>query len=197
MSSKGGGALEVLLEGNRRFTEGNHREAGERPDLAGLTDSQSPFAAVLCCSDSRVPPEHIFDQGFGRIFVVRVAGNIAGESEVGSLEYAVDHLHVPLLLVLGHEGCGAVKAALGDGAQGALGRLLERLVPAVKPVLRQGEGVEDAVTEAVEANIWYTMNRLIRESPVIDRGVQAGRLLLKGACYSLSSGEVRMLTEES
>ena len=99
--------LDILLTGNRRYLEGRKSGVHQVPDRQQLVAGQNPHAAVLCRSDSRVPPEHIFDQTHGEIFVVRVAGNIAGPSEVGSLEYAVEHLKVPLILVMGHEGCGA------------------------------------------------------------------------------------------
>ena len=122
-------------------------------DLTAMVEGQSPSAAVLCCSDSRVGPEHILDQGLGDIFVVRVAGNIAGLSELGNLEYAVEHLKVPLLLVLRHEGCGAVKAALQGDATGAIGELIKQIGPAVRPVLDQEEEVEDVELEAVQTNI--------------------------------------------
>jgi carbonic anhydrase len=127
----------TLLAGNKRYLEGRRIAANREPDRQQLVAGQIPLAAVLCCSDSRVPPEHIFDQAHGEIFVVRVAGNIARPSEVGSLEYSVQHLKVPLVLVMGHEGCGAVKAALeGTPASGALGGLIDEIAPAVQPVLQ-------------------------------------------------------------
>ncbi len=141
-------ALDRLLEGNRRFTSGDRRVGAQRPDLSKFVSSQGPIAAVLNRSGSRVSPEHIFDQGFGSLFVVRVAGNVPGASELGSLEHAVGHLHVPFLLVMGHQGCGAVKAAPAGGGEGALGQLVSRISPAVRPVLEQ-----DEVAEAVEANV--------------------------------------------
>jgi carbonic anhydrase len=122
-----------------------------------MVHSQSPVAAVLSCYDSRVPPEHVLDKKIGEIFVVRVAGKVPGTAVIGSLEYAVVHLKVPLLLVLGHEGCGAIKAALegaGKEAGGALGELIREIEPAVKPVLQQEEEVEDIMHEAVRASVW-------------------------------------------
>lgn len=165
-------------------------------DLAAMVDGQSPIAADLCCADSRVGPEHVMDQGLGDIFVVRVAGNIAGISELGSLEYAAEHLKVPLLLVLGHEGCGAVKAALQGDATGAIGELIKEIGPAVRPVLDQEEEVEDVELEAVQANIWHTMGKLIERSSVIAGAVQSGSLMLTGAVYSLTTGQITLLDEE-
>jgi len=144
-----------------------------------------------------VPPENIFDQTHGEIFVVRVADNIAGPSEVGSLEYAVEHLRVPLVLVMGHEGCGAVKAALeGAEAPGALGKVIGEITPAVEPVHQQKDQSRDTVSEAVRANVWYTMNQLLKRSDVVKGSVQSGGLLLSGAVYSLGTGVVETLSEE-
>ena len=193
---KGSEALEKLLEGNRRFAQGGGCLAVTQEALAGMARGQRPSAAVLCCADSRVGPEHILDQGLGDIFVVRVAGNIAGISEIGSLEYAVKHLGVPLLMVLGHEECGAVKAALEGEAPGAIGELVQEIGKAVLPVLDQEEEVKDVVFEAVRANVWHTMAKLIERSPVISDAVRNGSLMLTGAVYSLSTGRVTILKEE-
>ena len=154
-------------------------------DLGAMVQSQSPIAAVLSCSDSRVPPEHVLDKKIGEVFVVRVAGKVPGTSVIGSLEYAILHLKVPLLLVLGHEGCGAVKPALeskGDGSEGALGDLIREIEPAVKPVLMQEEQVDDIMQEAVYAAVWYTMARILERSPVIVAAVRNGELMIKGLC---------------
>jgi carbonic anhydrase len=189
--------LNTLLEGNRRYLEGRKRGVHQVPDRQQLVAGQTPHAAILCCSDSRVPPEHIFDQTHGEMFVVRVAGNIAGPSEVGSLEYAVEHLEVPLVLVMGHEGCGAVKAALeGTKASGALGSVIDEIAPAVRPVLQQGDPAKDPISEAVRANVWYTMSQLLKRSDVVKGSVQKGDLLVSGAVYSLRTGVVQVLTEE-
>jgi carbonic anhydrase len=156
---KGSEVLEKILSGNKRFVRGE-RTGVCNPvdvDLGAMVHSQSPVAAVLSCSDSRVPPEHVLDKKIGEVFVVRVAGKVPGTAVIGSLEYAVVHLKVPLLLVLGHEGCGAIKAALegaGKEAGGALGELIREIEPAVKPVLQQEEEVEDIMHEAVRASVW-------------------------------------------
>jgi len=162
------------------------------PWLRGKALQPRSFAVLI----PGVGPEHILDQGFGEIVVVRVAGNIAGLSELGSLEYAVKHLKVPLLLVLGHEECGVVKAALQGEAPGAVGELIKEIGPAVRPVLDQEEEVEDVVLEAVQANVWHTMGKLIERSPVIAEAVQSGSLMLTGAVYSLTTSQVAILEEE-
>jgi carbonic anhydrase len=195
---KGSEVLEKILKGNRRFLQGD-RIGICNPvdvDLGKMVQSQNPIAAVLSCSDSRVPPEHVLDKKIGEIFVVRVAGKVPGPAVLGSLEYAVEHLKVPLLLVLGHERCGAVKAALegvGNAADGALGALIRELEPAVRPVLDQEEEAEDVLHEAVHASVWYTMNRILESSPLIADAVREGDLLLQGAVYSLQTGEVTLL----
>ena len=198
---KGSEILEEILNGNRRFVRGERTGicSPANVDLRTMIQSQSPIAAVLCCSDSRVPPEHILDRKIGEIFVIRVAGEVPGTAVIGSLEYAVEHLKVVLLLVLGHENCGAVKAALegmGSKVDGALGDLIRELEPAVKPVLEQEEQVENVLHEAVCANVWFTMNRILERSPLIADAVQKGKVLLKGAVYSLQTGEVTTLEEE-
>jgi len=198
---KGSEVLEKILHGNRRFVLGE-RTGLCNPvdvDLGSMVHSQNPMAAVLCCSDSRVPPDHVLDKKIGDIFVVRVAGKVPGPAVVGSLEYAVEHLKVPLLLVLGHEGCGAVKAALqsdGGEAEGALAELIREIEPAVRPILCQAEEVGDVMKEAVHATVWHTMSKLLERSPLIAEAVADGRLMLKGAVYSLTTGEVTILEEE-
>jgi len=164
--------------------------------LAELAKDQQPYATVLGCSDSRVPPELVFDAGFGELFVIRVAGNVLGASITGTLQYAGTHLHTPLFVVLGHEGCGAVKAALAskfDGArhQTRIAVLLESIVPALDaldPTLPR-EALLDA---AVEANVRWTVQQ-VRESPEGKARAAQGDVKLVGAVYDLHSGHVRFL----
>jgi len=198
---KGSRVLDEILSGNRRFVTGE-RTGLCNPvdvDLGGMVHSQSPMAAVLCCSDSRVPPDHVLDRKIGEIFVVRVAGKVPGPAVIGSLEYAVEHLKVPLLLVLGHEGCGAVKAAVqaaGGTAEGALADLIREIEPAVRPIVDQAGEDEDVMEEAVEATVRHSMIKLLERSSSIKKAVDEGRLMLKGAVYSLGTGEVKILDEE-
>ena len=154
-------------------------------------DSQSPMAAILCCSDSRVPPEHVFDAGLGEIFIVRVAGHVVGTSVLGSLEYAVDHLNVSLILVLGHESCGAVKAALAGGeVQGSIKGLVERIKPSLIDIDTGPDISREIMEAAVTENIRYTQHQLQDISDSIRKKVEAGDLMIAGAVYSLRSGEV-------
>ncbi|MDF1534875.1 MAG: carbonic anhydrase [bacterium] len=193
---KGPEVLEKVLAGNRRFVTGKNRALGDPVNLGEMVQTQSPIAAVLSCSDARVPPHHVLDKKIGEIFVVRVAGKVPGPSVIGSLEYAVAQLKVPLLLVLGHEGCGAVKAAMEGGAEGVLGELVKEIELAVRSVLEESENHEDAFSEAVKANTRQTMRKLMERSPVISDAVRNGDLILAGAIYSLETGEVTVLPEK-
>jgi carbonic anhydrase len=190
-------ALARLLEGNRRFLEGRpvrgHASATWREQLVAV---QQPFATILGCADSRIPPELIFDQGFGDLFVIRVAGNVLGDEVAGSLQYAVHHLKTPLIVVLGHEGCGAVTAAV----QAMLGKhdephYIEALIGMIEPGLRGLDlGMPDParLEIAVENNVRHAVRRLA-ESPGGQQflGERNGRLV--GAVYELATGRVRLL----
>lgn len=193
-----GEALTRLLEGNQRFVKGEALHPGGTPARrAELVAGQKPFATVLTCSDSRVPPELLFDQGLGDIFVVRVAGNVAGTSEQGSIEYAAEHLGVPVLMVLGHTGCGAVKAASsGAKAEGSLAAVLKDLEPAVRSARAHGAKGEALAPAVVEENVRLTALNLLRKNKVV-RGLAAqGKLKVSAAVYDLASGEVRLLDLE-
>ena len=196
-------ALERLRDGNGRYVAGvrsgdlNWKHAHR----LGLQHVQRPFATVLGCSDSRVPLEAIFDQGLGDLFVVRVAGNIAGPTQIGSIEFAVARFGTPLIVVLGHSGCGAVAAALDgrlsrEGSDlphfGELVRRIEPIVEAVRdahPNLDRGGLQALSVREKARANAAV----LGRESSLLARRVADGRLRIVGAEYALESGEVRFL----
>lgn len=166
-----------LIEGNTRFISRHGRELEKH--LGG----QRPFAAVLTCSDSRVPPEMIFDAGIGDIFVVRDAGNIAlGASVIGSLEYAVEHLQVPLLLVLGHTRCGALHAAeQGPGDHTSIGEIVNEI--------RSSFGD----TDHLRANVRMQVSHLLERSPAISAAVRSGKLVIRGAVYHLEDGTVEFL----
>ena len=190
-------ALIRLQEGNARFVSGQARfPTVQKEVLADLAKGQQPYATVLGCSDSRVPPELVFDAGFGELFVIRVAGNVLGPSIAGTLQYAGVHLHTPLFVVLGHEGCGAVKAAIASKFHGArhesrIALLLENIVPAldnVDPTLAP----ESLLHAAVEANVRWTI-RSVLESPEGRTRVAQGDMKLVGAVYDLHTGHVRFL----
>ena len=185
-------ALQRLLDGNQRFT-GHHLEHPDQSEerVLELTQSQHPFATVLSCADSRVAAEIIFDQGLGDIFDVRVAGNIATPEVVGSIEYAVELLETPLLMVLGHERCGAVTAAVkNEPLPGDIGTFVQAILPAVNQVKGQPG---DAVDNAVTANVRYQVEQVLRSSLVRDRQ-QSGQLQVVGARYDLDTGTVTLVT---
>jgi len=190
-------ALRRLKEGNARFVSGHARfPTVQKEVLADLAQGQQPYATVLGCSDSRVPPELVFDAGFGELFVVRVAGNVLGPSITGTLQYAGVHLHTPLFVILGHEGCGAVKAAIASKFHGAqqksrIAVLLENILPALDsldPTLPP----ETLLSAAVEANVRWAMQKLL-ESPEGKARTAQGEIKLVGALYDLDTGRVRFL----
>ena len=184
-------ALRDLEGGNARFVAG--RPTYPRGDV--LTRSrldahgQTPLAAVLACSDSRAPVELLFDQGFGDVFVIRAAGQVAGVDQIGSLEYAVVHLGVPLILVLGHTKCGAVTAALAKAQEpGALGQLLTHFDPVVKEVEDLPE--DQRLNAAIEKAVDHIRQELRAKSSVLAQVEKEGRVKIAGAVYHLESGRV-------
>lgn len=190
-------ALARLKAGNRRFVRGKARfPTVQKEVLADLARGQQPYATILGCSDSRVPPELVFDAGFGELFIVRVAGNVLGPSVVGTLQYAGTHLHTPLFVVLGHEGCGAVTAALESKFSGARHRsrievLLANILPALDG-LDESLAPEALLKAAVEANVRMTIRSLL-ESPEGKARRRDGTVRLVGAIYELTTGRVRFL----
>ncbi len=194
-------ALERLRAGNRRFaSDARDRGAAASPARRReLLAGQAPFAIVLGCADSRVPVEILFDQGLGDLFVVRVAGNVAAPSQLGSIELAAERFGTGLVVVLGHSMCGAVLATLealerppGELSPN-LGSIVERIRPSVEPLLATTALRHDPdalMRQAVRANIRASVSALRRGSPILERLVQADRLLVVGAEYSLESGVV-------
>jgi carbonic anhydrase len=186
--------LERLMAGNRRFVA--HKEVHpdvsvtHRKNLAAA--GQHPFAVILGCADSRVPPEIIFDQGLGDLFVVRDAGNlIAGDEVLGSIEYAVEHLNVHLVMVLGHEKCGAVTAALEAGESHGH---IAALVNAIRPSVEEAKSKPgDKVHNCVVANVLRVAKQLRESEPVLKEFVAAGKVKVVAADYDVSSGKVTLL----
>jgi carbonic anhydrase len=183
------GALQRLIDGNQRFVESKatheHQQADRRAEVA---KGQNPFAVIVCCSDSRVPPEIVFDQGLGDVFVVRTAGNVVDDVGLGSIEYAVEHFGVPLIVVLGHDRCGAVTAAVAGGeAHGHVQAIVDAIRPAVEKVKgRPG----DTVDNAMRANVSDTVEKLSTTPPILPDRVKAGKLKIVGARYDLDDGHV-------
>jgi len=188
-------ALQKLVAGNARYVSGRL----EHPDQTvarreEVAKSQHPFAIVLSCSDSRVPPEIVFDTGLGDLFVVRIAGNTADDAVIGSIEYAIEHLGATLVVVLGHERCGAVKATVDTAsstapAPGHLAALLDPIRPAVKAVEgRSGDLLDNAVRE----NVARVVGQLKQSKPVLAERVAAGKLQVVGGRYDLDTGIVEL-----
>ena len=185
-------ALARLVAGNKRFVRGEARfPTVQKEVLATLAKGQRPYATILGCSDSRVPPELIFDAGFGELFIIRLAGNVISPEVVGTLQYAGVHLQTPLFVVLGHEGCGAVQAALDAklNATRQKHRHIEALLANILPGL---EGVgPHTLSSAVEANVRWSMHQVL-ETPEGRAGAARG-VKLVGAIYELETGRVRFL----
>ncbi|MEO1517170.1 MAG: carbonic anhydrase [Bacteroidota bacterium] len=181
-------ALARLKEGNKRFVK--DQLTGEMQDAVrrdALTGGQAPYAIILSCADSRVVPEMAFDTGLGEIFVIRVAGNVANTSSIASIEYAVAHLGVNLIVVLGHESCGAVTAALAGGNNGYnLNHLLAHITPAVSASRNK------AVNSVVKKNAKMTATELVHRSDIIEKATTKG-LKIVSAYYNLKSGKINFL----
>jgi carbonic anhydrase len=191
-------AARILQEGNARYVEGNCRHPHQDRERRALTagQGQHPLAAVLTCSDSRVPPEIIFDQGLGDIFVIRVAGNVSATDEIGSIEYAVDHLATPLVVVLGHTQCGAVTAVVDDAKLPPhIEALLEPIKPAVAKAREENPNAAKDVllNVAIKDNVWQSVADMLGQSPIIRDKVKAGQVRVVGAIYEIESGQVQWL----
>ncbi len=182
--------LTRLKEGNERFVadklDGKLQCSSRR---SALTGGQEPYAIILSCADSRVVPELCFDTGLGELFVVRVAGNVANTSSIGSIEYAVAHIGCPLLVVMGHQSCGAVTAAVGGGDNGYnINHLLAHVTPAI---VSAGDGAD--VNTIVKKNAEITATELAARSKIIGDAIASDKLKVVSAYYALESGEVEFL----
>lgn len=188
-------ALNRLIDGNRRFaankTSSPNRSENRRLEIV---QGQQPYAIILGCVDSRVPPELIFDQGLGDLFVIRSAGQVIDDAILGSIEFGVAQLGLPLILVLGHTKCGAVTATIeilekNVPVEGAIGTLVENIKPAVERAIGHGE---DLIDQAARMNVALEISRL-NESPILSGAIKAGRTKIVGAFYNLSTGLVEIM----
>mgnify|MGYP001591379101 CR=1 FL=1 len=192
-------ALARLEQGNNRCVDGKSSHGHDQAKWRErFLVKQKPFATVLGCSDSRVPPELLFDQGFGELFVIRVAGNIVDPDVVGSIQYAVKHLDNKLIVVLGHQNCGAVTAALSPpdqttGEPPELGKLLDRIRPAIASLDRHQER-EQLIAASVEANVRASAKQL-RRVPSIAEAMKTQHAKVVGAVYHIDSGKISFLDE--
>ncbi|OPY80294.1 MAG: Carbonic anhydrase [Syntrophorhabdus sp. PtaU1.Bin153] len=185
-------ALEKLIEGNKRYVAGRPLHPHQDPDRRrDVVQGQQPFAVILGCSDSRIPPEIIFDQGLGDIFVIRVAGNVVDDIALGSIEYAVDHLGTKLVVVLGHGKCGAVSATVQGGeAHGHVASIVKAIAPAVE---RAKEKPGDLLDNAIKANAAIVRDHIKSSRPLLAEAVNEGNISVIGAYYDIRSGEVEII----
>jgi len=188
-------AWQAMLDGNRRFVSG--ALAHPRQDIdrrEALAQKQTPFAALFGCADSRLSAEIIFDVGLGDFFVVRNAGQVIGETILGSLEYAVEVLGVPIILVLGHDECGAIRATIDDveGKMNAQGAFIHKLVDQIRPTVLEAnsQGLHE-IDDVTQLHVRDTINEMLSSSKLIADAVEAGKLAVVGANYKLTLGEVR------
>jgi carbonic anhydrase len=198
-------ALERLREGNRRFVsdEVSEETLASREHRAGAATPQSPFAIILACSDSRVPTELIFDRGIGDLFVIRVAGNIVAPSQIGSIEFAAKQFNTRLVVVLGHSNCGAIIATLQELAlkdshrSPNLRAIVDRVRPALEPVLEEGCDVDDeaVIANCVRANVQASVEKLQHGSLILEELIASGDLKIVGAEYSIETGTIEFFED--
>jgi carbonic anhydrase len=181
-------SMQKLNEGNANFVSGTPSQKDFVAQRAALVSGQAPHSIIVTCSDSRVPPEHIFDSGLGEIFIVRNAGNNPSTKyDLGSIEYAAEHLHTPLLVILGHSSCGAINAACSGGhAEGNIAAIVKELTPAVEMAGKDP-------SKAVEINVRCIIENVMKKSKIVRDLVKKGEFKVVGAIYDIASGEVRFL----
>lgn len=193
-------ALQMLMDGNARWVSGTPQnpniDSSRRQDQSDK--GQKPFAIVYTCADSRLPVERVFDRGVGDVFVSRIAGNVVAEHEAGTIEYAVEHLNAPLLVVMGHTKCGAVKAALaGSSVTPNIDSILKEIQPAVDRAKSQNpDATEDQLlTAAVRENVWQSVYDLLKSSQVVREHVAQGKVKVIGAVCDIATGKVTFMGE--
>jgi carbonic anhydrase len=201
--TKARAALDRLAAGNQRFVSGNqalHRDGGQERRME-LATKHEPVAIILGCSDARVPAEIIFDQGPGDLFVIRVAGNIVAPSQIGSVEFAAARFGIPLVVLLGHSDCGAVRATL-DEIQGpsephppSLTAIVDRIRPALEPLAQDQAEPGSLMQQAVRANVMASVRQLRHGSELVEQLIRLGQLKVVGAEYSIETGCVDFFTE--
>lgn len=190
-------ALDRLVKGNLRYVEGVSRRHDFKHEREALSGGQNPFAGILSCADSRIAPEYAFDTGRGDLFVCRVAGNFASDEMIASLEYAQSVLGVPLFMVLGHDSCGAVDAAIKSLKDNTtLPGHLPSLVTAIAPAVKATEGKPgDRLAIAIRQNVIDNVARLKTATPILSAAVDQGKLRIVGAVYRLADGKVKLVTD--
>jgi len=184
-------ALQRLIEGNKRFVNSKPIHPNQTSSRCSeVLQGQEPFAVIVGCSDSRIPPEIIFDQGIGDLFIIRTAGNIVDDIAIGSIEYAVDHLAVQLVVVLGHGKCGAVTATVQGGeAHGCIPCILKNIAPAVEKAKKQSGELTD---NAIRNNIDIVVEKLVSSKPILSKSINKGKLKIIGAYYDIERRAVEI-----
>jgi carbonic anhydrase len=194
--SAGDESLQKIMDGNKRFASDKLMQK-ESCDVKRkeLSTGQKPYAIVLTCSDSRVPPEVIFDQFLGDIFVIRVAGNVVDQIGLGSIEYAAEHLNSPLLFILGHSKCGAVKATLEAKGkpEGNIGAIVKKIQPAAATAKKKGGSQDEVFETAIKENVKNVYNDVMTKSTIIPHLAQGGKLKIVAGEYNIATGKVEMI----
>ncbi len=189
-------ALQKLMDGNKRYVSGNlaKKDIGDTKRKE-LLQGQRPFAIVITCSDSRVPPELFFDQGLGDIFVIRVAGNVVDPIALGSIEYGAEHLHAPLLFIVGHSKCGAVTATLEEKGkpEGNIGEIEKKIMPAARAAKKKGGTPDEILETAIKENVRDVYKDIMKRSAIINHLSKEGKFKIVGGEYSLATGKVEMI----
>lgn len=188
------GALDLLIQGNERFANGNFAERQlDKARVAELAKSQNPFAVVLTCSDSQAVPELIFDQSLGDLFVVRIGGNVADKLAMGSIEYAVNRLKTPLIFVLGHDKCAAVAAtSKNEGIEGNMVFIANEIKPAVTRAKSLGG---DIVEKSIDENVRNTIDTMAAKSSLLDKLIKDGKIGIAGGTFNSTTGKVNIIHE--
>ncbi len=194
-------AIDILVEGNQRFVNEDESEKDFKALIHLTQEAQHPFASVLSCSDSRAPVELLFDQALGDVFSVRLAGNIASDKGIGSLEFGSKYLGAKLIVVMGHTSCGAVKAACDDFKDGHIGEIVNMIKPSIRhenTITDQAERTSknaDFVQKVCELNVKYQIESILRCSDILDDMTQAKQIAIVGAVYDISTGKVRFMED--
>lgn len=189
-------SLEALKEGNNRFISGALSAKNYMAEVEATSHGQSPYAVIVTCSDSRVPAETIFDESIGKLFVIRLAGNVIDSSALGSIEYAVKYLNSSYILMLGHTHCGAVHAVVGGGNYSpAITSLAKKIVPAFENVKSKNVGEEDLLEETIEENVHLQINVISSMSEIVSTHITEGTVKIGGGIYDISTGKIHFLED--
>jgi carbonic anhydrase len=195
--SAGDASLQKLMDGNKRYVEAKpaSKDLGNSKRMELSTKGQKPFAIVITCSDSRVPPELLFDQGLGDIFVIRVAGNVLDPIALGSVEYGAEHLHAPLVFILGHTKCGAVTATLEAKGEpeGNIGAIVKKIQPAAAVAKKKGGSKDEILETAIHENMKNVYKDLMNKSKIIPELVHEGKVKIVAGEYDITTGKVAMM----